>query len=304
MEVEQPDDSRARPRRPLPWRAALAGLGVALLAVLAGLRFLEQAWSVAAVEGRATLDGEPLAAGARFGVGSLFATSASATARLWAAGVAEIAVLADTRVRLVGSTFARQRLFLEHGALDVRTFAPPGLFVVELGDARAVDLGCAYRLERGADGRTRLDVRAGMVRLESGGRAARVPTGFSCETARGRLGVPLRLDAPDAWRAAALAVAAGAPAPLEAVLDEARAADALTLIHLLERVEAPARARVLARLDALQPPPAGLERAALGRGDAETLERWRADLLDCTVRPRGAARRALRALWSLWVDAD
>jgi len=58
------------------------------------------------------------------------------------------------------------------------------------------------------------------------------------------------------------------------VLAEARARDALSLWHLLTRVEGEDRARVFDRLQALVPAPAGVTRDGIQRGERAMRERW------------------------------
>jgi hypothetical protein len=59
------------------------------------------------------------------------------------------------------------------------------------------------------------------------------------------------------------------------VLDNARAQDAVTLWHLLSRVErGPLRDRVFDRLASFVPPPDGVTREGIDAGRREMLDRW------------------------------
>ena len=58
------------------------------------------------------------------------------------------------------------------------------------------------------------------------------------------------------------------------VLAGARARDAITLWHLLRRVDAPDRGRVFDALAALAPPPSSVTRQGIVDGDRQMLDEW------------------------------
>jgi hypothetical protein len=72
----------------------------------------------------------------------------------------------------------------------------------------------------------------------------------------------------------AAALAKQRKAELERVLREARQRDALTVWHLLARVDEADRGRVYDRLAALVPPPSGVTREGILRLDQEMLDLW------------------------------
>jgi hypothetical protein len=63
-------------------------------------------------------------------------------------------------------------------------------------------------------------------------------------------------------------------ADLAIILDESRRRDALTLWHLLSRVDPTERSPVYDRLQKLAPPPASVSREAVLRLDQPALDRW------------------------------
>jgi hypothetical protein len=153
------------------------------------------------------------------------------------------------------------------------------LFVVDTPAATAVDLGCAYTMDVADDGSGVLRVSLGWVNLEWGGRESLVPRKATCQT---RLGVgpgtPMFDDAPAALRQAVdeLDFGAGGFAAMKIVLQTARDRDSLTLWHLMMREnEDRMRSRMIDRLIAIEPLPAGVTREDLQRGDADALARWR-----------------------------
>ena len=145
----------------------------------------------------------------------------------------------------------------------------------------AVDLGCRYTLEVDDAGSGLLRVETGWVGFESRGLLSLVPAGAACPTRRGvGPGTPYFETAPEALRRA-LAVVDFGPATgesrraaLDTALASARERDALSLWHLLSRLEGPERGRVYDRLAALVPPPADVTREGIERGDRAMRDAW------------------------------
>ncbi len=153
-------------------------------------------------------------------------------------------------------------------------WAPPGNFVVDTPSAVAVDMGCRYTLEVDERGAGLLRVEAGWVGFEHRGLQSLVPAGAMCATRTGiGPGTPSFETASPAFSEALETIDFGPAgdarrAALDRVLAEARARDALSLWHLLTRVEGEDRARVFDRLQALVPAPAGVTRDGILRGSA------------------------------------
>ena len=185
-----------------------------------------------------------------------------------------------TRVGRVDAGARGHRLSLARGVMHAMIWAPPGQFRVDTPSAVAVDLGCQYTLEVGDDGSGLLRVEAGWVGFESRGLQSLVPAGAACPTRRGiGPGTPYYETAPEALRRALAEIdfgtdAAARNAALDAALDAARERDALSLWHLLSRLDADARGRVFDRLATLVPPPPGVTRDGIRRGDGAMREAW------------------------------
>src|SRR5437773_2535844 len=126
-----------------------------------------------------------------------------------------------------------------------------------------------------------LGATAGSVGLQGGGRASVVPLGARGGPAAGGgggggPGTPFVEDAPAELREALTAFdfERGGAASVRTVLRVARAQDAVTLWHLVSRVDPPLRAAVYDRLAALVPPPPGTSRDAAPRLDPPTLQHY------------------------------
>ncbi len=252
---------RARPRRRLVLVLAAAAAVVAA-AVLLFPREEASAWEVTWLEGSGD---------ARLAVGSWLDTG-NARARVTVADIGRVDLDPNTRVRLVSTNEREHRLDLRRGKLHALVYAPPRLFLVDTPAATAVDLGCAYTLEVDDHGAGLLHVDAGHVELEGrDGTTSFVPRGASCRIGGGGAGVPWFEGVPE-----------GLLDPkgegLAAALLISRSRDALTLWHLLARVDLDRRANVLDRLAALAPPPPEAPRDAVLRLDKAALLAWRETL--------------------------
>lgn len=267
-------------REPRVWLAAACLLVVAGLALWTSSRPRGPAWRVARVEGEPRIGFWRFGDRAELGEGQTLVTDERSRARVDVGAIGNVTLEPGSRLRLVRARDAEHRMALDRGALMAYISAPPRWFTVETPAANAVDLGCSYRLEVGRDGRSIVSVQTGWVSFERGGREAFVPAGARCVTLKGHdPGVPHFEDAPPQL-VAGLATLNEAPfghrgrGALEAVLAHARREDALTLWHLLARMNGESRERVYARLAALAPPPAGVTRAAVLAGQREALDRY------------------------------
>ncbi len=272
---------------PLVARPALAALAAAAaFAVLlaGGWLLLERsrpAWEVAKLEGAPRIGSTLIGEAGRLGVGQWLETDGASRARIRVGLIGQVEVEPNSRLRLVAARRTDHRLALDRGAIHARIWAPPRLFFVETPSALAVDLGCRYTLKVDDAGAGLLRVMTGWVSLEHKGRVSFVPAGAMCATRKGfGPGTPYLADAPEAIRAALarldferLSPEARAAA-LGVVLAEARKDDALTLWHLLSRTEGQERSRVYDRLAALAPPPPGVTRDGVLRGDQGMLDQW------------------------------
>jgi|GEM_PF-431314 len=268
-------------RRPaLAWAAACALLVTVAAVTREAARPSAPAWTVARLEGAPRAGGARLAGAGRLAVGEWLETDAASRARLEVGTIGTVTLEPGSRLRLVRAAEDDHRLALERGAIEAFIVAPPRRFAVETPSALAVDLGCAYRLEVDRGGGALVRVLSGWVSFEGRGREAFVPAGASCRTWPGRgPGIPWVEEADAAFVAALAALdeaadAAARRGALRAALERSRPADALSLWHLLARFEGEERAAVYARLAALAPPPAGVTREAVLRGERAALDAW------------------------------
>jgi hypothetical protein len=264
------------------WRALVAAAAV-LLALAAGLtraRHPEPAagWDLTWLEGTSWPQARVVRE-ARLGVGEWIDTGES-RARLSVGEIGEVQLEPATRVGLLDARGRSHRLSLAHGTMHAMIWAPPGRFRVDTPSAVAVDLGCRYTLEVADDGSGLLRVEAGWVGFESHGLQSLVPAGAACPTRRGvGPGTPYFETAPQDLRRALGEIDFGSDpgerqAALDTALASARDRDALSLWHLLSRLEAADRGRVFDRLGQLVPPPVGVTREGILRGDRAMRDLW------------------------------
>jgi hypothetical protein len=289
----------ARIRAMVPRFAAVAAVLLFVLGatLLMRLYVVRPAWNVAALQGTPQVGARSLAKAGRLVVGEWLETDSSSIAMLDVGLIGEVEVKPGSLLRLVRADVSDHRIALQRGKIFARIWAPPRLFSVETPSALAVDLGCVYTLQVDASGASLMHVDTGLVTLQGHGRESLVPAGAMCLTRRGAgPGTPYYQDASEELKQAlqrldvALSAAAGGvpggveggiegakkvrAASLEAVLAESRKKDALTLWHLLVRVSGEEQLRVFDRLAQLVPPPQGVTREGVLRGDAKMRDAW------------------------------
>ncbi len=201
-------------------------------------------------------------------VGQWVETDDSSRALIAVGHIGQVEVRPRTRIRLLVARSDEHRLALARGAIAAKVDTIPRLFFVETPVGTAIDLGCAYTLEMDSLGNGLLHVTAGEVEFQ-GHYAARVPMGALVLTRAGEgPGIPYVEDASEALRHAL------ATSDVRAALAAARPDDAISLWHLLQRVDSPQRGAMYDRLTTLVPPPPGVTRAAALALDAPALDAY------------------------------
>jgi hypothetical protein len=195
--------------------------------------------------------------------------------------VGQIDVDPGTRLRWLNKGDDLKWMVLDRGSIHALIWAPPGQFVVDTPSAMAVDLGCAYALQVDSSGAGLVRTSLGWVGFKLNGRESFVPAGAACRT-RPKLGPgsPYFEDASANFIAALARFDFDDATPeqratdLAIVLKESRQRDALTLWHLLSRVDPPQRLLVYQRLRLLAPPEAGVTQQGILRLEQAMLDQW------------------------------
>jgi hypothetical protein len=236
-------------------------------------------WAVARVAGVPAVDAEPFVDTSRFVVGQWLETDRDSRATVRVGEIGVLQVEPHTRLRLLDTAAGNHRLALARGTVHALIWAPPGEFFVETPSSTAIDLGCAYTLRVDPDGGGIIDVTSGWVGFEHRGRESFIPAGAQCRTRVGvGPGTPYFADASAPFRQALTAVDFGDPRRRRLALDDvlagARGRDAVTLWHLLSRVDEPDRGRAFEALARFAPPPPSVTRAGIVRGDRKMIDAW------------------------------
>ena len=265
--IEPPRDLWPGVRRRIHWRRRLM-LGGAGLAAAAALAFF--------LFPRGPLVPTTVVAGHPSISRGQVVTDDSSSARL-TLSIGDVLVEPRSELRVLTIKPGEQRFELRQGTISARVVAPPRVFVVETPAAIATDLGCAYVLQVDSLGNGVLRVTAGQVELAAGGRLAIVPAGAVASMRKGfGPGSPRREDASPVLVRALDAFDFGRreEGGVDSVLNAARGDDALSLWHLLPRVNPADRGKVYDRLAHLVPPPDGVTRNGVLALDKRMLDLW------------------------------
>ena len=280
----------------IPWRLrwvpALATIAATVIALAVATLFLHpnktmpvdvEGWGVSVVEGvpRIGLGTLSNQNSARLVVGQALETDHESRATLRSDDVGQIDVDANTRLRLLTMGAGLKRIALDRGTIHARIWAPPGQFVVDTPSAMTVDLGCVYTLHVDDSGAGLVRTSMGWVGFKLNGHESFIPAGAACAT-RPKIGpgTPYFEDASPKLQMALARLdfedrtQQQRAADVTIILHESRKIDALTLWHLLARVDAADRPRVYDRLQKLAPPSAAVTREGILRLDQPTLDRW------------------------------
>jgi hypothetical protein len=269
--AEPPPPVMAAPWRPRRAFATAASVALALIGASLGHR-AASGWEVERAAGPGGVPAAQVLTAGRW-----LDTTGASRLRIAVGEIGHVTVEPGSRVRIRDTRGSRHILELAHGTLDAVIVAPPRLFIVDGPGVRAVDLGCAYTLSLDERGAGMLRVRQGFVELERESLSSIVPRGARCATlaARGP-GLPYCDDADPALANLARASDSGGldDATLERGLAAARSHDALTLWHLLPRIDEVRRGLVISRLAELAEPPPGVTRDAVQKLDPGALRAW------------------------------
>jgi hypothetical protein len=305
-----------RPARVYAWRlktaaavlVLLSAWGVWLIYSNRGGAILtvdgKPAWRVKRLDGTPIVGTEKISNNGELAVGEWLETDGNSRAQIDVSSIGSVDIDENTRVRLLETHPTEHRLELARGKMSARIWAPPRLFFVNTPSAVAADLGCAYTLEVDDQGSSLLRVTSGWVALELANRESIVPAGAACETRPSvGPGTPYFEDASSGFRQSLKTIdfdpdTAARRAALNAMLDQARPRDTLTLWHLLTRVEGEDRARVYDKMAVLFPPPAGVTREGILTLNQQMLDAWR-DAMETTWMGiwKGVPKPLAEAYW-------
>jgi hypothetical protein len=224
------------------------------------------AWQVATVSGTPSLK--------RLAKGESISTDSQSQARLNLNDVGEVEVEPNTRLSVLAIRPDEQRLALDHGTIHALIWAPPGRFIVNTPSAQTVDLGCQYTLKVDADGVGLVEVSVGWVAFENEGRESFIPADAACITRPGKgPGIPYYQDASSELIDALHRFDANADqSAIAVIIEKARTRDAISLWHLLRRVQPDDRGRAYDRLAQFVTMPASVTREGVLEADPKMID--------------------------------
>jgi len=256
-------------------------VAAALFIAIGGFWFASRpsprAWEVARLEGTPTIGDQHMTQSGQLAVGDWLETDAFSRVQLTIADIGHAEIGPNSRLRLVATRETEHRLEMTQGRLTAWVSAPPRIFIVETPSGTAVDLGCSYDLFVNESGNGTIHVTSGEVSLEFDGKESFVPTGAMCETRRGfGPGTPYSDLSSEVVRKTLrqFDFEKGGTKSVELILQNAANIDAISLWHLLQRVDEPIRETVYDHFAALVPPPKQVTKEGILRLDKNMLEDW------------------------------
>ena len=238
----------------------------------------DSAWEIAPLAGAPVLRDRGLSSARALRPGDWVRTDAASRVRVSAPEVGRVDVGPESEVRLLLTATDEHRIEMACGELSAFIWAPPRLFFVETPAGVAEDLGCQYDLVVDRSGNGTLSVGLGFVSFERDGLQVIVPQGARCDLRAGiGPGTPHALQASALLRRALERLdggAADASDALATILTASTAVDAVTLWHLLPRVETTERRQVVDKLASLVAPPANVTREGIMGLDTHMLDGW------------------------------
>jgi hypothetical protein len=210
----------------------------------------------------------------------------SSPATLNASNIGRLELEPSSALRVLRAGTGKQLVELQRGSMRAFIWAPPAQFAAETRSAKAIDLGCAYRLSVQPDGSGLITVDLGWVAFQKGAIESFIPAGAACRTRmHAGPGLPYFQAASPSFRAAVkLFDESGGREGVSPILIQARREDALTVWHLLGRTAGADRSAVAERLRELVPgvdrrsleSPEGVDAAwnKLGLGETSWWRKW------------------------------
>jgi len=263
------------------WIAIGAPASAILLAVIISvLYFLKTNTAFWEVE---SLRGTPRAGNVEFNdsgilaVGEWLITDSPSAARLKAGRLGEVEVDPNSAVQLLATKDMDYKIYLLHGKISVKIWAPLKMFSVLTPSATAVDIGSEYTIEVDDKGSSYFEVKTGKLVIKSGDDKEIIPEGAVCETMKNQKpGTPYFPDASIEFKAALSRFDFGSRSgdDIRTILENSRKKDALSLWYLMRNAGPGYVQTVYARLAELEPPPAGVTLEGIEKGNDNMFFIW------------------------------
>ena len=266
-------------RLPLYMSPAIAAVLVVAIGLLIwSMMPGKAALTVVALEGAPRIDNIAVAS-AKLYVGSRIETGNSDRARIQLSGIGWVQIEPGSVLTLIEAGAERQRFRLERGELRAQVNAPPAVFIVETPAARAIDLGCAYRLRFIPGGESMIEVTDGWVEIDHGFEQTLVPAGAMAWFTVNRISPAYMNQTSPDFRDAMLQWWRAQDEPtrrtaLARALSRATRSDAFTLLNMLRRSRPEERPAIYDRLARFIPAPPEVSRSAVLAGETNAEEAW------------------------------
>jgi hypothetical protein len=253
-------------------------LASAIFIVLIGLLyyffFRETPWQAAKIKGDPSIGNSRFSGNANLYSNKLLSTDGNSAASLKIPGIGTVEVESNSLLKRTGEF----QFELEHGTIKAVKKGAQDFLIIKVPSAEIKDfnLGGECNLTVSTDGNSLLKVQEGWMRITNINRESIVTPNYQCEIRKGvGPGIPYSFSAsPEFIKAINAFSLNGDETAVPAILSQATKEDAVSLWHLLQKVDPGDKEKVLAVLTGFVNPPEGASKEEILKLNRPVLLQW------------------------------
>ncbi|MBA4407215.1 hypothetical protein C0389_08080 [bacterium] len=233
-------------------------------------------WKVITHEGKVEINGLQDHSG-KISQGQSLLTENSSRATIRVPKVGNVEVGKNSLIVLLKAKDGDNRILFRRGSINVtNTFNMPD-FSIELKNYIIADRGGELNISIDDHDNARILVKYGFTEIEKNGDIIYLDDGYVCEIRSGsRIGTPFRQDAPEEFRNEMVKYdyQNGGENSIDKIMELASEKDMLTLLALIPKSPQVKRQLLFQTIANKFPPPAGVTRMGIIKGDSQMLYLW------------------------------
>lgn len=233
-------------------------------------------WKVITVEGRVEINGLQDHSG-KISQGQSLLTENSSRATILVPKVGNVEVGENSLIVLVKAKDGDNRILFRRGSINITNTSNMPDFSIEFKNYIVADRGGELNISIDDRDNARILVKYGFTEIEKNGDIIYLDDGYACEIRSGsRIGTPFRQDAPEEFRNEIVKYdyQNGGENSIDKIMELASEKDMLTLLALIPKSPQVKRQLLFQAIANKFPPPAGVTRMGIIRGDSQMLYLW------------------------------